>query len=65
MAGQTPTPLFQEWFCLNRNIDSHFVDLKSSSLFSFFVVKASTRGEDIVFCVGFRVSAIFFLKIFT
>ena len=28
MAGQMPTPLFQEWFGLNRILNSHFADKK-------------------------------------
>ena len=36
MAGQTPTPLFQEWFGLNRNLDSHFVDPQKLFLVFFF-----------------------------
>ena len=67
MAGKTPNPLFQEWFGLNINLDSHFVYLKKVVFcfrFFFFVVKASRlRGVEMFF-FGFRVSAIFFLKIF-
>ena len=46
MAGQSPPPLFQEWFGLNRNLDSHFVDLKKSEA----VLHVGKVGNDYVVC---------------
>ena len=36
MAGQMPTPLFQEWFGLNRNLNSHFADKTVLHIIIFF-----------------------------
>ena len=61
-------PLFQEWLGLNGNIDSHFVDPKKLFLVFFFrgnSCKDVVRRRGYCFCVGFRVSAFFFLQIFT
>ena len=68
MAGQTTTPLFQEWFGLNRNIDGHFVDPKKLFLVLFFrgnsFKDVVTRRGNCFFGVGFSF-CFFFLQIFT
>ena len=64
-----PPPLFQEWFGLNINLDSHFVNPKNLLIVLFFVVTASRlwlRGEDIVFLASVLWFRLFsFLQIFT
>ena len=45
MAGQMPTPLFQEWFGLNRNINSHFAD---KIVFIVFLGGGDSNFKDVV-----------------
>ena len=60
MAGQMPNPLLQEWFGLNRKLNSHLADKK----FCFFlggaiaVSRTWLHGEEI----DFLASSVIFLS---
>ena len=61
MAGQMPTPLFQEWSGLNRNLNSHFADKKV--LHIFFGGGGDSSFKDVVTrrAMSFLASSVIFL----